>query len=106
MADGIFKCIFLNENLNFKWYFIEMCSLWSNSQYVIIGSDNGLAPDRRQAIIWTNDGLVYWHKCVTRPQFIGPYAHESTLAKVMALMLSGNVISSPSSAAYMCQWTW
>ena len=24
------------------------------------GSDNGLAPPRRQAIIWTNDGQVYW----------------------------------------------
>ena len=24
---------------------------------VIIGSDNGLAPERRQAIIWTNDGI-------------------------------------------------
>ena len=28
----------------------------SNSQYSSIGSDNGLAPPRRQAIIWTNDG--------------------------------------------------
>ena len=37
-----------------------MCSFGSNLQYVIIGSDNGLAPNRRQAIIWTNDGLVYW----------------------------------------------
>ena len=25
---------------------------------VIIGSDNGLSPDRRQAIIWTNAGLL------------------------------------------------
>ena len=25
-------------------------------QYSIIGSDNGLAPSRRQAIVWTNDG--------------------------------------------------
>ena len=25
---------------------------------IIIGSDNGLSPDRRQAIIWTNDGLL------------------------------------------------
>ena len=25
--------------------------------YAIIGSDNGLSPDRRQAIIWTNAGL-------------------------------------------------
>ena len=24
----------------------------------IIGSDNSLSPDRRQAIIWTNDGLL------------------------------------------------
>ena len=24
----------------------------------IVGSDNGLWPDRRQAIIWTNDGLL------------------------------------------------
>ena len=37
-----------------------MCSFMSNLQYVIIGSDNGLAPKRRQAIIWTIDGLVYW----------------------------------------------
>ena len=28
--------------------------------YASIGSDNGLAPTRRQAFIWTNDGLVYW----------------------------------------------
>ena len=26
-----------------------------------IGSDNGLTPVRRQAIIWINDGPVYWH---------------------------------------------
>ena len=37
-----------------------MCSLRFTSQYVIIGSDNGLVPNRQQAIIWTNDGLVYW----------------------------------------------
>ena len=37
-----------------------MCSLGSDRQYVIIGSENGLAPKRWQAIIWTNDGVVYW----------------------------------------------
>ena len=46
--------------LNFKKYFIETCSWESNWQYVFIGSDNGLALTRWQAIIWTNDGLVYW----------------------------------------------
>ena len=28
------------------------------SKLAIIGSDNGLSPDRRQAIIWTNDGIL------------------------------------------------
>ena len=28
------------------------------SKLTIIGSDNGLSPDRRQAIIWTNDGIL------------------------------------------------
>ena len=28
----------------------------SVNKYPIIGSDNGKAPTRRQAIIWTNDG--------------------------------------------------
>ena len=46
--------------LDFKWYFIEMCSLWSNWQNVTISSDNGLVLNRRQAIIWTNEDLVYW----------------------------------------------
>ena len=42
--------------LNSDWNFIEVCSLWSNWQYSSIGSDIGLAPSRRQAIIWTNVG--------------------------------------------------
>ena len=29
------------------------------SNLTITGSDNGLSPDRRQAIIWTNDGLLW-----------------------------------------------
>ena len=28
------------------------------SKLTFIGSDNGLSPDRRQAIIWTNDGIL------------------------------------------------
>ena len=33
---------------------------WFNLQDAIIGSGNGLAPNRRQAIIWTHDDLVHW----------------------------------------------
>ena len=46
------------QTFDFQNHFMEICSLGSNWQHVIIGSDNGLAQNRRQAIIWTNDGLV------------------------------------------------
>ena len=48
------------ELLNFNHNLTEICSLGSNSKYGSIGPDNGLAPNRRQAIIWTNDDLGYW----------------------------------------------
>ena len=32
----------------------------SNWQDVSIGSGNGLAPNRRQAITWSIDGQVHW----------------------------------------------
>ena len=55
-ADNVFKCIFFNETeflSQFHWsLFLRV--------HASIGSDNGLAQIRQQAIIWTNDGLVYW----------------------------------------------
>ena len=44
---------------------MKKCMFWLNFAEIcfslaVIGSDNALAPYRRQAIIWTNDGLVYW----------------------------------------------
>ena len=39
--------------------FIKDCSLGSNWQLVSIGSGNGLAPNRRQAITWTNEDSVH-----------------------------------------------
>ena len=61
-ADVIFKPIFVYES----WCMFIQNSLKSIPKGAIknnsagIGSDNGLAPNRRQAIIWTNDGLVLW----------------------------------------------
>ena len=48
-----FRCIFLNKNV---WI------LFLKAQLVIIQhcSDNGLAPNRRQVIIWTDHGLNWW----------------------------------------------
>ena len=42
--------------LQFYW----ISSLGSNWQFVSIGWDDGLAPNRWQAIIWTNDSLFHW----------------------------------------------
>ena len=44
------KCLNLDQN------FTEVGSQGSNWQYSSIGSGKGLAPTRRQAIIWNNDG--------------------------------------------------
>ena len=52
--DAIFMCLFLNENV---WIPIKISLKFvPNQQYSSIGSDNGLALSRRQAIIWTKDG--------------------------------------------------
>ena len=45
----------------FDSHFIEVCTLGSNQQFSSIGSDNGLAPIKRQAIICTNADPVHWH---------------------------------------------
>ena len=46
-----------------------------NQRYASLGSDDGLAPNRRQAIIWTNAGLVSWpiYAPLGRNELIPPY---------------------------------
>ena len=55
-SEDTFKCIFLNENiwilLNISLKFVPK----ANWQHSSIGSNNGLASSRRQAIVWTNYG--------------------------------------------------
>ena len=46
--------------LYFASNFIKVCSLGSNQQYSSTGLDNGLAPIRWQAIIWTNADPLHW----------------------------------------------
>ena len=40
--------------------FSDVCSEESNWQYPSISLDNGLTPNRRQAIIWTNADPIDW----------------------------------------------
>ena len=44
------------------FWFKSYRSLFPRSywQQASISSDNGVAPSRRQAIMWTNDGIYYW----------------------------------------------
>ena len=51
------------KHIHFHWNFTEICCqgfIWQ-WQWVSMGSENGLAPYRWQAINWTNSGLVKWH---------------------------------------------
>ena len=56
--DCILELIFFNENIEFDWYFIEVCYVGSNWQYSSTDSDHRLVLSRRQAIIWINDGRL------------------------------------------------
>ena len=51
-ADGIFKCIFVNENS----YILISLKFVPNG----LIDNNGSAPNRRQAIIWTNADPIHW----------------------------------------------
>ena len=46
--------------LYFDQNFTKVSSQWSNWQYPSIALENGLAPNRRQAIIWTNADPIHW----------------------------------------------
>ena len=73
LADNNLKYIFLNEKdkilIRFSLKFVPRSPIdnmpalaqESNWQYASIGSGNGLAPNRRQAITWPNADPVHWH---------------------------------------------
>ena len=60
-----FSLIKMSEIRYIYIYKIFRWILFLNWQYAGIGSDNGLTPKRRQAIIWTNGSLVYWRVYVS-----------------------------------------
>ena len=60
-ADSILECIFLNKNycilIQISLKFIPKCPINNKPALVQI---IGLVANRQKAIIWTNNGLVYW----------------------------------------------
>ena len=57
----LWKLMCCNRNVSY------ICSLGCNWQSNV-DSDDGLMQNRRQASLWTNGGLHYWHQIVIRPQ--------------------------------------
>ena len=61
LADAIFKCIFLNKNDKIRIPIsLKLVPRSPIGNKTSIGSDNGLAPKRRQAITWTSDDPIHW----------------------------------------------
>ena len=60
LSECLYQCILSNHLLTFK----NVLTHWGRMRHIcvgkttIIGSDNGLSPGRRQAIIWTNAGIL------------------------------------------------
>ena len=59
------------------------------SKLTIIGSDNGLSPGRRQAIIWTNDGILLIRTFQTHFSEIVSEIHTFSCKKIHWKMSSG-----------------
>ena len=60
-----------------------------NSKLAIIGSDNGLSPDRRQAIIWTNAQILLSGPRWTNLNEILTEMHTSSFNKIQLKTSSG-----------------
>ena len=58
------------------------------SKLTIIGSDNGLSPERRQAIIWTNAGIVLIRTLGTNFSEISSEIHTFSFKKMHLKMSS------------------
>ena len=69
--------------------------IYMSVNYTISGSENGLSPDRRQAIIWTNAGILligplenklYWNLNRNLYIFIQENASENVVWNVSAIL--------------------
>ena len=85
-------CVFVWVHISKQW----LCSThWGRvthiyvSTLIIIGSDSGLSPGRRQAIIWTNGGILLigpWRINFSSYIFIQEHALESVVSGMSAIL--------------------
>ena len=70
---------------------------------IITGSDNGLSPDRRQAIIWTNARVLpIWPLGKNTAIFIDENARETVVCEMASILSRPQCVNSvgPSDASY------
>ena len=72
----------------------------------IIGSDNGLSPDRRQAIIWTNDGILLIGPLGTNFSEIFIGIHTFSFNKMHLKMSSGKCRPFCLGLNVLTHWGW
>ena len=83
------------------WCHFFLLTRWGRVMHIcvdkltIIGSDNGLSPDRRQAIIWTHDGIsliwnlwnkLQWNLNRNANIFIQENAFESVVCETAVIL--------------------
>ena len=83
--------------LRFHWILLLRSQLTISQHWL----DNGLAPKKRPAIIWTNGGIVYWRIFA----LLGLKELTHHFAHVHAMFDDDFFNPSPPSATYMRQWT-
>ena len=87
------QCHYLNLLTNPQWRIMAL-SHWGRVTHIcvgkltIIGSDNGLSPGRRQAIIWTNDGILLIWPLGTNSEILSEI-HSFSFKKMHLKMSSG-----------------
>ena len=91
---SISKCEFMKKCMAAD--FIKAITHWGRvmhicvSKLTIIGPDNGLLPGRRQAIIWTNDGILFIGPLGTNFSEILIEIYTFSFKKMHLKMSSGN----------------
>ena len=68
---------------------LPLCRIYASVNWVSISSDNGLSPDRRQAIIWTNAGILITGPLGTNFNEIQLKIQKFSIIKMHFTMLSG-----------------
>ena len=74
------------------------------SKLTIIGSDNGLSPGRRQAIIWTNAGILLILKR-NSGIFIQDNAFENVVCEIASILSRPQCVKT-SHDIVSCTWYW